>query len=129
MAHQGLSKTYRLKSRKLIQQIFDEGDTVKAYPVMARFVTEKLDTPSPFQVGFSVSKRRFKRAVDRNRIKRQMREAFRIHQHLLTESFSQQEESPVIMFIYLGKELPNFDTLEEKIIGILSRLAKKADSQ
>ena len=124
MTYKGLAKHQKLKSRKSIEALFKQGNSTKEYPVMVVTMSNYLSDDTLYQVGFSVSKRNFKRAVDRNRIKRLMRECFRINQSILTQSIEASNTQMVLMFIYLGKELPEFPALEEKIIRILARLAK-----
>jgi ribonuclease P protein component len=92
--------TYRnkekLKSRKTIKYIFDEGKSIKIYPLLIRYKESYLEHQ---QVGVSVSKRNFKDAVDRNRIKRQLREAYRLHKSQL----GSENKNYSIMILYIGK--------------------------
>ena len=119
--NQGPIKYERLKSRKRIQFLFSGEKSVKAYPILAVY-DKREASKSTLELGVSVSKRRFKRAVDRNRIKRQMREAFRLHSELLPVDNCQFS----IMLIYLGKEMPDYALLDKKIISVLKRLASEA---
>lgn len=70
----------------------------------------------PVKAGVSVSKRNFKKAVDRNRIKRLLRECYRLNKHLVYHELNQKY---VIMFLYLGKEMPNFHDLNKKMERLL----------
>lgn len=91
----------KLKSRKLIKKVFEEGKTIKSYPVLIRYVQIENDSNN---VGVSVSKRNFKKAVDRIRIKRQLREAYRLNKEELTHSGSKF----AVMIIFIGrKEIPS----------------------
>lgn len=112
-------KAERLHSKKLIQELFDKGSSFYSYPFKILFW--QLPDPGVHQVLFSVSKRKFKSAVDRNLIKRRMREAYRLNKHIL---YSNQEEQPslLIAYIYTGKEIPDYHFLENKLSKSLKRL-------
>ncbi len=77
------------------------------------------------KVAFSAPKRRFKKAVDRNRIKRLMREAYRKNKHIL---YSSIEEKHIIMFTYLDENELKYVEIEEKLILLLKRLSDKIKS-
>ncbi len=106
-----LPSSHRLKSRKQIQYLFQDGHSIKQYPV--RLVFNILEQTSqdeiiPYKVGFSCSKKKFKRAVDRNRLKRLMRESFRLQQN---EMFFSDGKECHLMFIYMGHELSEYQTI------------------
>ena len=117
-----LKRHEMLKSRKAIEQLFVSGKSVKVFPVL--LVWQAIpEENSQLQVAFSVSKKRFKRAVDRNRIKRLMREAVRLNKELLVSKAQEARTSLQIMFIYTGKELESFQVFEKKIIESINRLS------
>lgn len=105
-----LGKDEKLKSRKLIEQLFAQGKRVKSFPLQLIYL--QIDHPSefPIKVGFSVPKRNVKLAVDRNRIKRMMREVYRLNKYLFFENLKNKY---IFMFIYANKEEPEYTDLEE----------------
>ena len=82
------------------------------------------NTPSRLQFGAGVSGKNFKRAVDRNRVKRVTREAYRLQKKQLQEVTIQKKLQLNIFFIYTGKELPLFNIVREKVNVILNKLTK-----
>lgn len=116
-----LSRQEILRSRKSIESLFKAGSSVKAYPILLVW-QDSTNTEIPLEAAFSVSKRRFKRAVDRNRLKRLMREAYRLNKHVLKEQISTRQRGLQIMFIYTGKTIPPFTEVEKKIIESMQRL-------
>ena len=112
-----LPKTLKLKSKKQIESLFSEGNSTKAFPIILVSKKEK-SLQTPVKVGFSVSKRRFKHAVDRNKIKRLMREYFRKNKYLF---HPQKNEPQLLMFIFVGKTLPNYKSIE----FAMNKLSKK----
>jgi ribonuclease P protein component len=112
-------KEERLHSKKLIAELFSKGSSFNLYPL--RFVLLKQTEPSatPPQVLVSVSKKYFKKAVDRNRLKRQLREAYRTHKHLLQAG--QQYGVQVMGILYIGKEKSDFGLIRKKLISGLER--------
>ena len=101
-----LKKDERLKRRKIIEQLFSEGRAVTAFPIRVQYkMVDQLT--EPLQAGFSVSSRNFKRAVDRNRIKRLMREAYRLQKLPLEQALQTKEQQLVSLQRGLGYVYPS----------------------
>lgn len=116
-----LNKAERLKRRKIIEQLFSEGRAVTAFPIRVQYkMVDQLTVP--LQAGFSVSSRNFKRAVDRNRIKRVMREAYRLQKLPLERALQTKEQQLALFLIYTGKELPEYALVKEKVEVVLKKL-------
>lgn len=112
-------KKEKLKSRKSIDEIFKTGESFPSYPFRIFYKEMDFDADVKAQVGVSVSKRNFKHAVDRNRIKRLMREAYRLNKHTLIDCLNKQV---VVMIVYTQrKELP-FDLINSKMNSTLKKL-------
>lgn len=118
-------KEERLKSRKAIEQLFDQGKSFSIFPF--RVLWQFKETPNfILQSGFAVSTKHFKNAVDRNRIKRLMREAYRLQKNELREQLKKQKKQLAVFFIYTGNELPDYDLVFKKTNSALARLIKTA---
>ena len=120
-------KSQKLKSRKSISGLFDSGRSLKCFPLRAVYNYIPFDETihsAVVQMGVSVPKRSFKRAVDRNRIKRQIRETYRMHHGNLVEIAKQNGWYLAIMIIYVDRREPDFNKLEKKMIEMLDKLAK-----
>ena len=119
-------KEEKLKSQKLIEQLFDKGNSLSEFPL--RIVYLKLEHSSnyPIQAGFSVPKRKFKKAVDRNRIKRLLRESYRQHKHTLYQNIN---DKYILMFTYLDEKEQKYVDIEEKMIHLLKKFLQKINKK
>ena len=131
-----LGKNERLKSRKQIGQLFDKGKSFVVNPFKVYYVvnglpivigTSMVNGGSILKFGIGVSAKNFKKAVDRNRIKRLTKEAWRLQKNELQEKIKITGKQLHVFFIYTGKELPDFATVKDKVSAALKKLADKTD--
>ena len=115
----------KLKSRKLIGELFADGKSVSSYPVKLIYLPCSLQN-TPLKVGVSVPKRNFKSAVDRNRIKRLLREGYRLNKHVI---FNNIDKDFALLFLYLGKKKPNHTEIEKSVAEVLAKFYKKVNNE
>ena len=120
-----LGKQERLKSKKLIEKLYAEGKTIKVFPLKMVYLKINHTSDYPAQVGVSVPKRNFRLAVHRNRLKRLLRETYRLQKFKVYNSL---EDQYVFMISYLGKDLFTFDKLFDKMTLLLEKFVDKTTS-
>ena len=116
------SKKDKLKSKKLIEQLFTEGKAVTAYPLRLVYLKTEFEDGSQLKTGVSVSKRLHKTAVARNRIKRLLREAYRLNK---PQYFNNSSTSYAFMILYLSKDGTTFDKLDISMKLLLQKFKDK----
>ena len=126
VARYTLPKKERLKSRTLIGKLFTgTNKSYSAYPVRIVFMPVTDDSLPTASVMFSVSTKRFKRAVKRNLVKRQMREAYRKNKNILVDALEAKGKKAVAAFLWLDKEIHETSEVEEKIRRLLMLTSEK----
>jgi len=142
------TKAEKLKSRKRIEWVFKEGKSLSVFPFKVFYLVVRPvaapapaiaatssaaplppfvppPRPAPLQAGFGAGSRHFKKAVDRNRIKRLTREAYRLQKQPLIDLLTQKGLSMSLFFVYTGKELPDHGTVKERVGVALQKLIKE----
>lgn len=107
----------KLKGKKQIEQLFEEGASINDFPLRLVYLESE-----DFGFGVSVGKKNFKLAVDRNRIKRQMRAAA---EHHLYETLNKVEKTYIFMVIYSGKNVPDWDDIAKKFQSLARKIKQK----
>ena len=111
-------KTEKLKSKTTIDLLFSEGKSVSKYPLRLVYIPIDLEKEEQIKMGVSVSKKYFKKAVDRNYFKRVLRETYRLNKHLLIDNFDQPY---AIMFFYQTKDKLTYQEIESKTIQLFEK--------
>ncbi|HEA31486.1 MAG TPA: ribonuclease P protein component [Leeuwenhoekiella sp.] len=121
--NQQFPKAEKLKRDKIIEQLFKNGNNVKAFPLVLVYLETELSENVAIQAGFSVPKRNHKSAVLRNRLKRLMRESYRKNK---TE-FRVGEFTYAFMFIYVGKEIVSYAQINDQLGKIITKFNAKTE--
>jgi len=124
-----LAKNERLSRKKSIDRLFREGASFFNHPVKVYWLLTPVDSGNPAQVMVIVGKRAFKRAVDRNKIKRQIREIYRLEKPGLYEFLKANDRQCQFCLIYTSNNLPDYHELERKIKLIFRRLINEIESK
>lgn len=119
----GFGKNEKLKSRKRIEELFLNGKNFSVFPLRVTYQFSPSEETA-VQVGVTAGKRYFKKAVDRNRIKRLIREAYRLQKHELAEVLKQKQQRCSLFFMYVDKTIPSFPVVKDAMNKCLKRLEK-----
>lgn len=121
------TKEERLSKKSLISKLFEEGKKIYSFPFRVTILQGPIPTSFPAQVLISVPRNLFKRATDRNRIKRLIREAYRKNKFILYETLEARHKQMLICVQYTPKEILSYQMIQEKIIVLLQRLKEVND--
>tara|TARA_R110000850_G_scaffold271031_2_gene404794 strand:+ start:188571 stop:188945 length:375 start_codon:yes stop_codon:yes gene_type:complete len=121
----GYSKAEKLKSRKVIESLFTEGKSVGVFPLRLFYIELSDAENVPFKTAVSVSKKNFRGAVQRNYIKRLLREAFRLNKHKIYENNTKKY---ALLFLYVGKEKPDFHALNKTMKVVMEKFIQQTKS-
>jgi len=120
------SKEERLTSKKIIEELFTKGSSAFLYPFRLLYLPAPSTSANTYpQVLLSVSKRNFKKAVDRNLIKRRMRETYRLNKQTLSSQIPSGQQPAFVAVVYVAKEKISFEIVEKKLILVWRRLVNK----
>lgn len=125
----GFPKSERLKSRKQIDALFEQGKSFAVFPIRVTYQFFPNAEKAGLQVGVSASKRFFKKAVDRNRIKRLLREAYRLQKEDLQTQLKTTGIQGIVFFLYTDKTVASFDVVKIAVAKCLKKLSVIANSE
>lgn len=115
------SKNERLQSRKKIECLLKEGQSLMVYPLKLIWKSYPAEGSSCLKTAVLVPRRNFSRAVDRNLIRRRIREVFRKKKHLVSLPLSENLVSADLLILYLGKDIKGSKEIEEKLLLCLQK--------
>ncbi len=118
-------KEERLTSKVAIDQLFNNGNSLNVKPFKIRWLRDLERSTVNVKVLISVPKRIFKRAVDRNKLKRLFREAYRLNKHLLNNKLDNKKVN--VMFVYSSPKIISFSEMESYVVDAMNELVKKID--
>jgi ribonuclease P protein component len=124
MERKTFRKSERLSSPKIITNLFEKGNGLSCYPYKALWTKEAVVSKFPAQVCIAVPKKKFRKAHDRNRIKRKIREAYRKNKMLLYASLKEKNVKISLLLIYVAKEDLPYTDIENKMIKLIHELNK-----
>jgi ribonuclease P protein component len=115
-------KKEKLKSKVLFESLFMDGKSVSQFPLKLIYLNTHFDDGSKIKVGVVAPKKKFKSAVDRNRIKRLLREAYRHNKSLI---FNNIEGNFAFLFLYLGGKMPGYTDIESTMQRLMEDFLKR----
>lgn len=125
---ESFGKSYKLISKKLIEEVFSKGERINKPPLMLRYINTTSELEAPFQIAISVPKRTFKHAVKRNKIKRLIRESVRKNKYIVEEKIPQGGAKLILFLIFTGKHMPDYRKLNDSIESLFHKLPTQKDN-
>ncbi|MBI4945146.1 MAG: ribonuclease P protein component [Bacteroidetes bacterium] len=132
MIRNTFKKAERLTNKRIFESIFESGKSISVFPFKLIWIETNTTSPTPLslrsgvvgeaQLGISVPKKSFAKAVDRNTIKRRIRESYRKNKHSLYEMLKEKNLSIALMIIYISKEELPYQEIEKKMIVSLQKV-------
>ena len=119
------TKEERISSQKEIDFLFNERSSFVVYPLRIIYTERETISEIPASILISVSKKRFKRAVKRNRLKRLIREVYRLNKSDFLECLSSQNKQLLVSFLYISNELCSYSEMETAMKKALNTLKQK----
>ena len=115
-----------LKSKRVIERLYAEGESVTAYPLRAVFIEQKADEQEPTAtILISVAKKRFRHAVDRNLVKRRIREAYRTTKHKFVECLEAENKKMAVAILYIDTRHNSTEFIKKKMGKLLDSILTK----
>jgi ribonuclease P protein component len=127
-AGEHFGKAYKLCSKKQINELYSAGKVQKAYPLTCHYLPMTLHEPVPFQVVLAVPKRAFKRAHDRNYVKRLLREVIRKNKQLIEPTLEAKSLQLGMMIFYRSNELPTYSQLDQAWQKLVHKLTSDLEN-
>ena len=118
-------KSERLTSKTIMENVFANGSMLKKYPFLIKYLPYNFEDGNTVKIVITVPKRRIKKATVRNRIRRQIKEVYRLNKADLLQVIKQSESGLALFLIYTGKEKPDYSVIEVKLKLLLKELSKK----
>mgnify|MGYP000848807973 FL=1 len=117
------TKSERLKNEKEITKLFSEGASISVFPLKLIYMESSFPEHNLIKIAVTASKRNFKKAVDRNRLKRMMRELYRLNKHAIYSSLDNKKY--VMMLMYVGKKEEKMELLQTHMEQLIEKLGEK----
>ncbi|MDR2652669.1 MAG: ribonuclease P protein component [Prevotellaceae bacterium] len=124
----GFKKNERLCLRKEIENVVQNGKKMMSYPFLVNYLIKDAQNNETTKIAISVAKRNFKKAVDRNLLKRRIREAYRQHKHNLAETARNNNKVINAIIVYVSKEKLPYEEIRKGIIKSMEKLAKNIEN-
>ncbi len=128
MKNCSFSKQERICNRNDFQKLLSEGKSLYCYPFRYIYLWKEATSFSA-RIAISVSKKKFKRAVDRNKIKRLIRESYRLEKEILYQKYAGNAQSIDILIIYTETKKISFHFIRKRIIELINKIIKKDDME
>jgi ribonuclease P protein component len=125
MNNYSFPKRERIHYRNDFHRLLSEGESFSLYPFRCIYLWKDA-TAFSGRIAISASKRKFKRAVDRNKIKRLIRESYRLEKHILYQNYADNKQSIDMLIIYTGTKIHSFRMIREHIILLINKIIKRS---
>ncbi len=117
-------KSDRLCSHHIIEDLFTKGQSFTCYPFRIIYLETELEENLPSKILISVSKKRFKRAVHRNLLKRRCREAYRLNREMFIQDVLQSKKQIAFAMVYIASEQLSYSVIEKGMVKALKKLTQ-----